>query len=212
MISKEYIGRGSQEKVDSRQFIANFCNKLLPDKPKRMLELLGNGEGISYYTSNMDLSLMYVFERSRDKVKEFCDKYDISSFNANVSIINDCISNCTKYTNKPFDIVNLDLCTYYYEDGPLQLIKHLLNKSIISKNGLLFLCNMIDGYQIDVSRIRNKIIVEPKKIIDSIVNNTDGLIPLDKCMVYKTGTRRGSIMFVYGFKCYNIRRRLYVPN
>jgi hypothetical protein len=166
----------------SRPELARIINYEFSNKAISMLELLGDGTGLDYYIDKCNIKTMYAIERHKDNFNKFC--YRMKDFwlypplvlhKSNAEIVplriqlNKFFNN---FTYISFDVVNLDFCSYLYDNGTEKstgfVIRNMFKNKAVKDNGLVLFTFMVKGMGINFSKVNP--ITEDEDIIDTITS------------------------------------------
>lgn len=146
----------------SRPAILEVILNEFGQKPISFLELLGDGTGAEFYATWLNINNMILIER--DKVKfentnlspllsDKCEYYRCYNKDLN-NYFNDA------YFGDGLDIVNLDFCTFLYDNNKPNCTAYCINKmfeaKVVKDDGLVFFTFMVTGIGVNMHKIAIK--------------------------------------------------------
>jgi len=143
----------------SRPQIAATINSYMRS-PKRMFEFLGSGIGAEYYAEKLeDLRSIVLCERDKEKR----DSWKKSGRHAKLPIKDKClfedaieVFELIEKSPIKFNVVNLDFCTFFYDNGKenctAAIIRKVFEKKAIEKEGLMCFTFQVTGLGVNMHK------------------------------------------------------------
>lgn len=134
----------------SRPAILEVILNQYGQNPISFLELLGDGTGAEFYSTWLNINKLILIEYDYKKYKRYpLDRiyidFDLIYTDLNKYFL-EFASN--KY-RKPFDVINLDFCTFLYDNGKdnctASIINNMFKYEAIKDGGLVFFTFMVKG-------------------------------------------------------------------
>jgi hypothetical protein len=182
-----------------------------------VLELLGSGVGYEFYRdkevgfSFSDEIQFCLVERSFLSTKQFLATHPEETYDDYImNRINLFKFFDKRVSERTFDLINLDFCSYFteasyrsaYSHSCVDVLKKMFEKKCLKPNGLFFTTFQVEGFQIDLNKTLHHIETDQDVINSRIIAiaASYGLrIELLHQFSYKSGVGRGSEMMNSGF-------------
>jgi len=220
LVPKLNAAYNTPEKELSRVLLIDFIQKSFTAPVDSMLELLGGGEGASFYATHVKPRKIYLVEQEKipytDWMKYFYEGFKKQfpgtipyGYNGNLATFFDVYSTA----HKSIDIINLDFCSWFYKQGkhdtpnaPGNIIQRIFNDKLISDGGILLCTFKLSGWGVTTIKHRvadpDNIVSDENKIIEWIVSEAllAGISINEEVHSYTYESTRKSVMVNLGFK------------
>jgi hypothetical protein len=148
----------------SRPQLVAIINHYLKNENKIMFEFLGGGVGAEYYAKHIeDLKVMVLCERDKNKITEWNNSGRHNKLPVDIKIMStDALSVLDNKCTDLYNVLNLDFCTFYFDNGTDNctsgIIKKALKNKVVSNGGLLLTTFMITGIGVNMHKtaLKNK--------------------------------------------------------
>jgi len=167
------------EKCKSREHIVKTINGHV-DGPIRMIEFLGNGSGLKYYLGNIkNLQTIVGLEKDGKIFDEWKEENFPLIFLENPNKIFTFHMSLEKFIsypfeNKIFNVLNLDFCTFFYDNdspiSPLRTVEKVFSSNILSNKSLVIFTFMVDGWQVQLKK-NSMEILQTSETIGTVLKN-----------------------------------------
>lgn len=127
-------------------------------EPISFLELLGDGTGAEFYNTWLNIDYLVLVERDKKKCKDYdMERLDLSSHRK--FLFHTDLIEYFKFHgihSYPFEVVNLDFCTFLFDNGTDDCTMGVINKmfelEILKDGSLVFFTFMITGLGVNFSK------------------------------------------------------------
>jgi len=161
-MSKTEDNNDNKEKYSRPQNVA-VIKSYIDNKDLRFFEFLGGGIGANYYADNLDVKFMTICENNLPKLKSWNESGEYEKLKVQFKhlVPIDAYKHFCEFDHKRFyDVVNLDFCTFFYDNGKpnctASLIDKVFEKQHVANGGLVFFTFQITGIGVNMHRLAIK--------------------------------------------------------